>query len=103
MKHQVEMIWHQARRNDRQLDKRLGAANKPVAGVIVDRLMKDLDAAIGAIEDVVVLVCKDDSRWAWHAGTLFARSAAAAVQIRTGIPRNGIVWLTELLRCGPFC
>jgi hypothetical protein len=71
---QVEMVGHQAGREDRQIFVFLRFVHQGDEGGIVSRLVEDFGTTIRAVEDVVTVVRDDGARGTWHTPRL--RSAA---------------------------
>ncbi len=77
----MDVVGHEACGNDGKPHSFLGAGDELNERTVVGGGMKDLHAAIGAIEHMVVVVRKEYSGRPWHGSTIFQPSDRRALGI----------------------
>jgi hypothetical protein len=62
----VEVVRHQARRENRNLHPLLGEVNERVKLIVVRRVVKYARFLVSAIDDVVTVTTDDEAPGPWH-------------------------------------
>jgi hypothetical protein len=65
--HEVDMVWHQARREYRQSQAVLRARDKREELFVISAFVKNLRLLIGAVQDVITAIGDYCPGGAWHA------------------------------------
>ena len=81
MHDEMNVIRHETGRDERNLHEFLRPADQCQESLKIGRVVKDLGAAIGTIQHVVVLIGKDESRRARHDGKIFVPSEKGLTSI----------------------
>jgi len=70
--HQMDVVRHDARRDDRKWSMVVRFGNEPEKRAVVGAIMESLQLIVTAIDDVVIVVGNDGARSTRHAGRLLA-------------------------------
>jgi hypothetical protein len=75
----VEVVRHQAHCNQWQLQAFLCLHHQLDEGQVVDWLVEDIRAKVGAVQHVVTVTGIHVSQWAWHVETIERKVPASTV------------------------
>ena len=89
---EVNVIRHQAIREDGYRNAQLSLADELDERIVVRRLVKDLRLLVGAIDEVVAPVRDDDPGWAWHANNLVRRPHRVTLENPARAPAKNGAW-----------